>query len=103
LNSFSPLSRDRDHPEGGTSAINVLEAAAKLGIRKAIIASIETVYGVCFADGDRDINSFPVDEDHDVDPMDSAPRTSLMRSGGGWESLLLRGRAWPRIQLTPRS
>jgi nucleoside-diphosphate-sugar epimerase len=53
------------------STYNVLEAATKLGIRKAIIASSETAYGVCFADGDRDFNSFPVDEDHDVDPMDS--------------------------------
>ncbi len=53
------------------STYNVIEAAAKLGIRKVIIASSETVYGVCFAEGDRDFDSFPVDEDHDIDPMDS--------------------------------
>jgi nucleoside-diphosphate-sugar epimerase len=53
------------------STYNVLEAATKLGIRKVIIASSETVYGVCFAEGDRDFSSFPVDEDHDIDPTDS--------------------------------
>ena len=53
------------------STYNVIEAATKLGIGKVIIASSETVYGVCFAEGRRDFNSFPVDEDHDTDPMDS--------------------------------
>jgi len=53
------------------STYNVLEAATKLGIAKVVIASSETVYGVCFAEGRRDFNSFPVDEDHDTDPMDS--------------------------------
>jgi NAD dependent epimerase/dehydratase family len=32
---------------------NVIEAAMKLGIRKVIIASSETTYGVCFAEGDK--------------------------------------------------
>ena len=32
---------------------NVVEAAAKLGIRKIIVASSETTYGVCFAEGHR--------------------------------------------------
>ncbi|SHG26794.1 Nucleoside-diphosphate-sugar epimerase [Kaistia soli DSM 19436] len=53
------------------STYNVIEAATKLGIRKVIIASSETVYGVCFAEGQRAFNSFPVDEDHDTDPTDS--------------------------------
>ncbi|MCB1349448.1 MAG: NAD(P)-dependent oxidoreductase, partial [Maritimibacter sp.] len=35
------------------STYNVLEAATKLGIRKVVIASSETTYGVCFADGER--------------------------------------------------
>ena len=50
---------------------NVIEAAMKLGIRKVVIASSETTYGVCFAEGDRDFHSFPLEEDYDVDPMDS--------------------------------
>jgi UDP-glucose 4-epimerase len=43
----------------------------KLGIRKVVIASSETTYGVCFAEGDTDFHSFPLEEDYDVDPMDS--------------------------------
>src|SRR3569623_301761 len=53
------------------STYNVVEAAIKLGIRKVIIASSETTYGICFADGDREFRSFPLDEEADVDPMDS--------------------------------
>ena len=36
------------------STYNVIEAAVKLGIGKVIIASSETTYGVCFAEGDKD-------------------------------------------------
>lgn len=50
---------------------NVIEAAMKLGVRKVIIASSETTYGVCFAEGDKDYHHFPLEEDYDVDPMDS--------------------------------
>lgn len=50
---------------------NVIEAAVKLGIKKIIFASSETTYGVCFADGTVDPKCLPVEEDYDVDPMDS--------------------------------
>jgi len=50
---------------------NVVEAAVKLGIRKIVVASSETVYGVCFADGKVDPAQLPLDEDCDTDPMDS--------------------------------
>lgn len=50
---------------------HVIECALKLGIRKVIIASSETTYGVCFAEGDRDFHAFPLEEDYDTDPMDS--------------------------------
>ena len=54
-----------------TSTYNVIEAAMKLGVRKVIIASSETTYGVCFTEGDKDFHAFPLEEDYDVDPMDS--------------------------------
>lgn len=54
-----------------TSTYNVIEAACKLGIKKVIIASSETTYGVCFAQGNCDYRSFPLEEDYDVDPEDS--------------------------------
>ena len=50
---------------------NVLEAALKMGIRKVIIASSETTYGVCFSDGEVDPKVLPLEEDYDIDPMDS--------------------------------
>ena len=50
---------------------NVIEAAVKLGIKKVIVASSETTYGVCFAEGHRDFQQFPLEEDYDVNPMDS--------------------------------
>lgn len=50
---------------------NVIEAAVKLGIKKIVIASSETTYGICFSDGKTNPNSLPLEEDYDVDPMDS--------------------------------
>jgi nucleoside-diphosphate-sugar epimerase len=50
---------------------NVIEAAVKLGIKKVIIASSETTYGICFSDGQTNPNALPLEEDYDVDPMDS--------------------------------
>ena len=50
---------------------NVIEAAVKLGIKKIIIASSETTYGICFSDGRTNPKSLPLEEDYDVDPMDS--------------------------------
>lgn len=50
---------------------NVIEAAEKLGIRKTIIASSETTYGLVFANEPRDPAYFPLDEEYPVNPMDS--------------------------------
>jgi nucleoside-diphosphate-sugar epimerase len=50
---------------------NVIEAAVKMGIRKVVIASSETTYGVCFSGGETDPKILPLEEDYDVDPMDS--------------------------------
>ena len=50
----------------------------KLGVRKVIIASSETTYGVCFAEGDKDFHEFPLEEDYDIDPMDSYGLSKLL-------------------------
>ena len=50
---------------------NVIDTAVKLGIRKIVIASSETTYGVIFANEPRDPTHFPLEEDYDVNPMDS--------------------------------
>ena len=50
---------------------NVIDAALRLGIRKVIIASSETTYGVCFAQGERRPDYLPVDEEHPTVPEDS--------------------------------
>ena len=50
---------------------NILEAAMKLGIRKVIIASSETTYGLVFNETLRSPEYFPLDEEYPVDPRDS--------------------------------
>lgn len=50
---------------------NVIEAAVKLGIKKIIIASSETTYGICFSDGKTNPKVLPLEENYDVNPMDS--------------------------------
>ncbi|KAL9037004.1 MAG: hypothetical protein Q9180_003973 [Flavoplaca navasiana] len=59
------------------STYNVIEAACKLGIKKVIIASSETTYGVCFAQGDADYHCFPLEEDYDNDPEDTYATSKL--------------------------
>ncbi len=74
---FAAVPRVLLQPDDETFRVNVMgtyhviEAAMKLGIRKVIIASSETTYGVCFAEGDKDYHAFPLDENYDSDPMDS--------------------------------
>jgi nucleoside-diphosphate-sugar epimerase len=53
------------------STFNVLDAATKLGVRKIVIASSETTYGICFADGEVRPEYIPVDEEHPTVPQDS--------------------------------
>ncbi len=74
---FAAVPRILINPDNETFRVNVMgtynviEAAMKLGVRKVVIASSETTYGVCFAEGDKDFKQFPLDEEYDVDPMDS--------------------------------
>ncbi|KAK5122836.1 hypothetical protein LTR85_003751 [Meristemomyces frigidus] len=61
-----------------TATYNVIEAASKLGVKKIIIASSETTYGVCFSEGKTAYQSFPLDEDtYDRDPMDTYALSKL--------------------------
>ena len=53
------------------SAYNVLEACAVLGIQKAVIASSESSYGMCFSSEFFDPQYLPVDEAHPQLPEDS--------------------------------
>lgn len=50
---------------------NVIDASVRLGVRKIVIASSETTYGIVFADEPREPDYLPLDEDYDVNPMDS--------------------------------
>ncbi|WP_199622006.1 NAD-dependent epimerase/dehydratase family protein [Paenibacillus alkalitolerans] len=50
---------------------NILEAAANLGIGKAVLASSESSYGICFAAEFFEPQYLPVDEDHPQLPEDS--------------------------------
>ena len=74
---FAAIPRILLRPDNETFRINtlgtynVIEAAVKLGVPKIVIASSETTYGICFADGRADPHRLPLDEDYDVDPMDS--------------------------------
>lgn len=74
---FAAVPRILINPDNETFRVNtmgtynVIEAAVKLGIKKIIIASSETTYGVCFSDGKTDPHTLPLEEDYDVDPMDS--------------------------------
>ncbi len=66
---FAAVPRILINPDNETFRVNVM--GTKLGIRKVVVASSETTYGVCFAEGDKDFRGFPLEEDYDVDPMDS--------------------------------
>lgn len=53
------------------STYNVLEACGLLGIRKAVIGSSESSYGICFADQFFEPKYLPVDEQHPQLPEDA--------------------------------
>ncbi|MFF2093872.1 NAD-dependent epimerase/dehydratase family protein [Paenibacillus sp. NPDC058174] len=59
--NFSP---ERIFSNNVMSTYNVLEAASKLGINKAVIGSSESAYGFCWAKTPFAPDFFPVDETH---------------------------------------
>jgi nucleoside-diphosphate-sugar epimerase len=62
---------------------NVLDAASKYGIKKVILASSETTYGVVFAHRHRDPEYFPLDENYPVNPMDSYATSKVINEVTG--------------------
>src|SRR5690554_4524394 len=53
------------------STYNILEACANLGINKAVLASSEAAYGMCFAKDMFLPKYLPMDEEHPMLPEDS--------------------------------
>ncbi|PSK57860.1 NAD dependent epimerase-like protein 2 [Elsinoe australis] len=74
---FAAFARNMIVPDSRTfasntaSTYNVIEAASKLGVKKILVASSETTYGACFAQGTYEFDTLPLEEDYDVNPMDS--------------------------------
>ena len=61
------------------STYNVLEAATRLGVRKVVLASSETTYGICFAEGIVDPPQLPLREDDPtLVPTDSYALSKLV-------------------------
>ncbi len=74
---FAAIPRILQKPDNETYSVNVLgtynvlEASIKLGIKKVIFASSETVYGYCFSHLNQIPKTLPIAEDHPINPMDS--------------------------------
>ncbi|RYN40667.1 hypothetical protein AA0112_g2547 [Alternaria arborescens] len=59
------------------SSYNILESACKLGIRKIILASSLTTYGVTYAEGSTSYAHFPITESTPTTPMDVYATSNL--------------------------
>jgi nucleoside-diphosphate-sugar epimerase len=74
---MAAIPRPHMHPNGEVwrvntlSTYNVLEACGLLGIRKVVIGSSESSYGICFADQFFEPRYLPVDEAHPQLPEDT--------------------------------
>ena len=53
------------------STYNILEAAGNLGIKKAVISSSESSYGICFSKQNLQPQYVPIDEEHPQLPEES--------------------------------
>lgn len=65
------------------STYNVLEAASALGIRKSVIASSESSYGLVFAVNRLDPLYVPIDEEHPQRPQDSYGLSKIVNEQTG--------------------
>ncbi|KAF1953981.1 NAD-dependent epimerase/dehydratase-like protein [Byssothecium circinans] len=92
---FAGIPQPMRRPDNETFRINtmgsynIIEAACKLGIKKIILASSVTTYGVNFAEGDVDFPHFPLTEESPTKPMDvyATSKVCMERIG---ESFALR-------------
>lgn len=81
---FAAIPRIMTHPDNEVfrinvmSTYNVLDAAEKYGIKKIIIASSETTYGLVFANEYRMPEYFPLDEEYPCNPMDSYAMSKII-------------------------
>lgn len=65
------------------STYNILEACAGLGIEKAVIASSESSYGICFAKKRLTPQYVPIDEDHPQLPEDCYGLSKVVNEATG--------------------
>lgn len=81
---FAAIPRPFDHPNdvvfrtNTLSTYHVLEACGLLGIRKAVIASSESSYGMAFAHELLPPVYLPIDEDHPQRPEDTYGLTKVL-------------------------
>lgn len=81
---FAAIPRPQMHPNvevwrvNTTTTYNVLEACGLLGIRKAVVASSESSYGICFANTFFAPRYLPVDEAHPQLPEDTYGLTKVV-------------------------
>ncbi|MEI6860989.1 MAG: NAD(P)-dependent oxidoreductase [Verrucomicrobiota bacterium] len=81
---MAAIPRPYDNPNGevfrvnSLATYNVLEACGLLGIRKAVIASSESSYGICFANRFFEPKYLPLDEAHPQLPEDTYGLTKVV-------------------------
>jgi len=81
---MAAIPRAHEHPNdeifrlNSLSTYNVLEACGLLGIKKAVVASSESSYGICFADKFFEPRYLPIDEAHPQLPEDTYGLTKVV-------------------------
>ncbi|MFZ5496240.1 MAG: NAD-dependent epimerase/dehydratase family protein [Verrucomicrobiota bacterium] len=81
---MAAIPRPFDHPNdevfriNSLTTYNVLEACGLLGIKKAVVASSESSYGICFANKFFEPKYLPLDEAHPQLPEDTYGLTKVV-------------------------